>query len=214
MMMRRLRIVLLLLIATGLPCLAGGEDALEIITKLQRKYDGLNDATISFRQEMRFAVTKNEQSFRGKLWMKRGNRYRIELEEQTIVTDGVSVWSLNKPNNQLFIDKYKDDPKSLSPEKVLTRLPETYSPALVGKEKSGEEELTIVKLVPKVRSSSVKWMKVWIDTDHWLMRKAQVCDAGDNLATYLVDEMKVNSGIPDGQFTLTPPANVEVIDLR
>jgi chaperone LolA len=202
------------LLMIALPCRAGGDDAAEIIAKLQHKYDGLTDATISFTQEMQFAVTKNEQSFSGKLWMKRGNRYRIELEEQTIVTDGVSVWSLNKPNNQLFIDKYRDDPKSLSPERVLTRLPETYTPALVGKEKTGEEELTIVKLVPKVKNSAVKWMKVWIDTDRWLMRKAQICDAGENLATYRVVEMKINTGLPDAQFTFTPPATVEVIDLR
>src|ERR1700741_252727 len=126
-----------------------GDDADAVISKLQKKYDTVNDASIAFTQSVQFAVTKNEQSFSGTLLMKKGNKYRIEMEEQTIVTDGVCVWSFNKINNQVFSNKYQEDPKSFSPDKVLTNLPEKYSSTWLGKEKLGGQDLTIVKLVPK-----------------------------------------------------------------
>ena len=84
-----------------------GEDVKDIISKVQKKYDSIRDVSVVFVQDVQFGVTKAEQSFSGKLLMKKGNKYRIEMEQQTIVTDGKSVWSLNKVNNQLLIDNFK-----------------------------------------------------------------------------------------------------------
>jgi outer membrane lipoprotein-sorting protein len=71
----------------------------------------VKDAKISFTQEIKFGTTGTEQSFAGRFYMKKGNKYRIEMEDQTIVTDGESVWRYTSINNQLIIDKYREDPR-------------------------------------------------------------------------------------------------------
>src|SRR6266404_4974606 len=99
--MRNLIIVALSCLA-GLPCLAKEDRADEIIAKLQKKYDSVNDVTITFTEHVQFGATKIEQSFSGTLCVKKGKKYRVEMEEQTIVTDGQTVWSFNKTTKQLF----------------------------------------------------------------------------------------------------------------
>ena len=78
------------------------------VAKLQKKYDTINDARTEFTQEVLFGLTKAKHSFKGTMYMKKGNKYRIELEDQTLVTDGLSVWSYIKSTNQVIIDRYKD----------------------------------------------------------------------------------------------------------
>ena len=193
---------------------SAGDDAETIISKLQKKYDSIRDMSIDFTQDVRFGVTASEQTFSGKLLMKKENKYRIELEQQTIVTDGKSVWTYSKLNNQVFIDKYRNDPKSFSPDKVMTNIPANYNAAILGKETIQNSKTIIVKLIPKAGKSNIQWMKVWADDHEWLMKKIQIQDVSDNLTTYLVDSMRSNTSLSDTLFQFQVPPDVEVIDLR
>lgn len=190
------------------------EDPSKIIKRMQKKYDEIHDVTIAFKQDVVFGVTKNEQTFSGIVRMKKSNRYRIELEDQTIVTDGASVWSYSKSNNQVLVDKYKENPKSLSPENLLVNVPDEYITTILGKEKVGKQDWLILKMVPNEKTANVKWLKVWVDDDDYLMHKVQILDISDNLTTYTVNEMKINTGLGDELFQFTAPPDAEVVDLR
>ncbi len=190
-----------------------GDDAEKIISHLQKKYDGMKDATISFTQKVQFNFTKKEQTFSGKITMKRGNKYRIEVGEQTIVTDGKTVWTYSKPNKQVLVNMYQEDEETLTPDKIMTALPKEYKSEIVGEEKIGKFKTTILKLQPK-ESSTIKSMKVWVDESEWLMRQIQIQDVSDNLSTYMIDEIKMNTGVADSYFKFDAPKGVEVIDMR
>ena len=203
----------LLLILFFIPSIMFGDDAEKIISHLQKKYDGMKDATISFTQKVQFNFTKKEQTFSGKITMKRGNKYRIEVGEQTIVTDGKTVWTYSKPNKQVLVNMYQEDEETLTPDKIMTALPKEYKSEIVGEEKIGKFKTTILKLQPK-ESSTIKSMKVWVDESEWLMRQIQIQDVSDNLSTYMIDEIKMNTGVADSYFKFDAPKGVEVIDMR
>lgn len=192
----------------------GGDDAQALLSRLERKYDGMRDATLTFRQDVRYGVTKAEQSFQGKLLIKKKNRYRIELEDQTIVTNGRVVWSYTKSNQQVIVDNYKDDPRAYTPDKVLVNLPDRYTATVLGKDRLQNRSVTVLKLIPKERKSNFSWMKLWVDESDELMRQVQILDMSENLTTYVIDTLRINSGLADSQFEYQPPPGVEVIDLR
>ena len=192
----------------------GGDDAHALLSRLERKYDAMRDATLSFRQDVRYGVTKAEQSFQGKLLIKKKNRYRIELEDQTIVTNGRVVWSYTKSNQQVIVDNYKDDPRSFTPDKVLVNLPDRYTATVLGKDRLQNRPVVVLKLIPKDRKSRFSWMKLWVDENEELMRQVQILDMSENLTTYVIDTLRVNSGLADSQFEYQAPPGVEVIDLR
>jgi outer membrane lipoprotein carrier protein len=189
-------------------------DASDIVEKMEKKYGSIHDASLTFTRHVVFGVTRSEQDFSGSLRMKKGNKYRIELEDQTIVTDGVSAWTYSRINNQVFIDAYREDSLSFSPDRILVNVPENYSATLLGEEKVGTRETSILKLVPKNERSNLKWMKLWVDRDDWLMRRIQLLDVADNQTTYEVGDITLNAGISDTTFQFHPPPGVEVIDVR
>ncbi len=188
--------------------------ALELLDKLQKKYEKVNDATFMFSQTTYLPLAKVTQHVAGTIRMKKNNRYRIEMENELLVTDGVNVWRLNKVKKQVLIDKYKEDPKNLSPERLFLSIPKEYDAIRIGSEVIEKRELTIIKLTPKSESSALKSIKLWIDDDELVVRKVETINFSDAHSTYNISKFSMNAGVSDSMFIFIPPEGVEVIDLR
>jgi len=186
----------------------------EITDHLQKKYETIQDATARFTQHVKFGFSKIEQSFSGTLRMKRPNRYRVETEYQTLVTDGTTVWSFSPVNKQVLIDKYKETADSFTPEQFLLNLPANYYATLVQAEAGTDKSLITLKLVPKDDQSFIKSMKVWVDEGSWVVKKVEMLDVNDTEKIYSVLDIKINTNLKDNTFAFTAPPGTEVVDLR
>lgn len=207
---RLLTVSLLLLCAT-----ATAEDtAQEILKKVQKKYDSITDAKLTFAQRVRFEMSKVEQKVDGTLYLKKTNKYRVEYGDRTIVTNGTTVWSYSTVTNQVLVDHFKQDERSLTPERLLTASPEDYYATVVGREKLDNVEAAVLKLVPKDNQAFIRSLRLWIDTSSWLIRMAEVVDVHGKETSYSVKEARLNTGIADASFTYQIPEGAEVVDLR
>ncbi len=190
------------------------QNAQEMLENVKHKYDSIKDAEFKFSQQIRFAISKKEQTVTGTLAIKKGNKYRVETGKNTIVTDGATVWSYSTASNQVLIDKFKENERSLTPEKILSGAPKDYTPSLAGTEKLGKVQTQILKLVPKSEDSMVGTMRLWVDEATWMIKKAEIVDDNGKVTLYTVNEARINTGMPDSRFTFQVPNGVEVIDLR
>jgi len=187
--------------------------AKEIIENVQDTYDDMKDAVVTFSQAVRFKTSRSEQQTTGTLYFKKKNKHRIETEQRTIVTDGVTSWSWTPQNRQVIVSGYKEDSRSLSPERILLQAPKDYYATLVGQEKVLNETCYVLKLTPRENSGLSRSIKVWI-AKNWTIRKVEIIEAGGTVTTYTITEILMNKGIPDSRFEYTPPQGVDVIDLR
>ncbi len=210
--MRSFVIALLTCVAFAAPALA--QTAEEVLEQVRKKYDTVNDAELRFSQTVRFSMSKVEQRLDGTLLMKKGNKYRVETDEMTVVTDGETVWSYSRINNQVLIDRFKLDERSFSPERILMAAPADFSASLLGHEKVGKVETVVLKLLPATDQSFLSVLKLWVDEGDHLIRKVEMTDANGKETTYVVTEIRINSGVTDGRFTYKIPEGVETVDLR
>ena len=190
------------------------ETAEEVLEKVRQKYESIEDAQLSFSETDRFTLTTMERHVDGTLLMKKGNKYRVEFEGETIVTDGQTVWHYSASTHQVLIDRFKMDDRSLSPERILGAAPGDFEATLIGRDKVGKTEAIVLKLLPRGEHSSVKSMKLWVDDKEWFVRKAQVDDMSGKETSYVVHDAKFNSGVPDSRFTYQIPEGAETVDLR
>ena len=190
------------------------QDAQDVLEKLRKKYDSIREAEVKFSTRMKFAVAKVEQRTSGTLQFKKEHKYRVELEDQTIITDGETVWSYSAPSNQVLIDRFKLDERMMSPERILTAAPGDFSAAVISRETSGKRALLVLKLVPKGEQSTLKSMKLWVDDDEWLIRKVDMIDFNGTETVYTVSDIRLNFGLEDSRFTYQIPDSVTVVDLR
>lgn len=208
------RVGTLLLVAGTLFTLHGvaAEDPQDILQSIKKKYDSIKDAELKFLQRTRSQLSAAKQSIAGTLYIKK-QKFRVEVEGQTIITDGDTIWSYNAATKQVVIDRFKKNARALSPERILTAAPTDYSAALVGTEKIGKYATRVLQLVPNDEASLITTMKIWVD-DAWLIRKAEVTDLNGTITSYFVNELKLNANIPDSRFTYRIPKGVEAVDLR
>jgi len=209
---RALLIVLLALLLA--PDSALADDAQDVLARVRKKYDSVTDATLRFSQEVKFPLAGINQRVEGKLLLKKTNKYRVELDGQTIVTDGQTVWSYAVATNQVLIDKFKLNERMLSPERLLTTAPDEYTSRIVGKERISSMETVALLLTPRSESSSVRSLKLWVDEGTSLVRQVMLVDVNGRETQYTVRDIDINTGLDDSRFVFDIPEGVEVVDLR
>jgi outer membrane lipoprotein carrier protein len=211
-----MRIIGPVFLAFGLIGVADAQqpDVKDVTQRIQRRYETIEDATARFSQHVKFGYSKIEQNFSGTLMMKKPNRYRIESEHQTLVTDGTTVWSYSPVNKQVIVDRYKENQNSLSPEQFLLNLPSNYYASILGSDQADGTSLVALRLVPKDDQSFVRSMKVWVEKETWVVRKVELVDVNDTQTVYTVHDVRLNTNIQGSAFAFSPPSGTEVVDLR
>ena len=189
--------------------------ASEVLAKVQDRYAALEDASADFTQTVSFKYAKIEQTFTGTVMMKKGNKYRIESQQQTIVTDGRTVWAYTPVNGQVLIDSYRENTSAFSPERFLVGLPRNFRATYIDDNTSGSGSNVVLKLEPKQDSQKfVKSLKVWVDPGNWSITRVEYFDLNETRTVYSLSGVQFNREIADKQFTFSIPAGVEVVDLR
>ena len=213
-MKKLLSIVFVLLVHTAF---AQDVSPTEVLEKVQKRYTSLNDASAKFSQKVSFKYAKIEQSFTGTVKMKKGNRYRIESQQQTLVTDGKTVWLYTPSTKQVLIDTYKNDPRTFSPDRMLLGLPKNFQATLLNEDASSAGADYVLKLAPKANTESTrlfKSLKIWVAEKDWSLRKLEYIDLNETRTVYTLSALQFDAGVPDDVFRFTAPANVETVDLR
>jgi len=192
---------------------AGTPTASEIIKNVQRNYDATNDAVVHFTQTTMLPFSKLSKTTKGILYLKKGNKYRIETGNNIIVTDGKTTWTYMPDSKQVVIDNYRDDKSTINPDKFLLDVPSDYYAVLLNALQTDEDTAYTLRLTPKSDNSFVRSIKIVV-TGSWTVHSAEVSDMNDNKYTYIVDELKINSGLPDSEFQFAPPKDAQIVDLR
>jgi outer membrane lipoprotein carrier protein len=186
----------------------------DVTDHMQNRYEMIDDATASFAKHVKLGFSDLEQTYSGKIMIKKPSKLRMEAENETIVTDGITVWLYSPVNNQVIVDKYKENQNSISPENFLLNLPQNYYGTLLALGKEKDMPTATVKLVPKNDRSFVKSVKIVVEQGTWNVRTITVLDVNDTETTYTIKDLKLNTNLNDKTFVYTPPPGVEVVDLR
>ena len=216
-----LRVVLLqaaglvALLLTVPPRTAAQDNPQEVMESVRKKYDTIRDAELRFTQHTRFPRSTLEQRVKGTLYLKKERKYRIETDEQIVVTDGETVWSYSVANHQVLIDRFKPNDRSFSPERILGGGgTEEYAATVRGREKTGSIECIVLKLLPRGEGSLVSSLRLWVDPSDWLVRKAEITDMNGKVTTYTLSDFTLNPGLADSRFVFQIPEGAEVVDMR
>jgi outer membrane lipoprotein carrier protein len=187
--------------------------ASEIVKNIQENYNRTNDAVIEFSETVVLPLSKLTQTTSGTLYLKKGNRYRIETKDKIFVTDGKTSWAYTPSTKQVVIDNFRDDKNTVSPEKFLLSVPSNYYVVLISSNVSNTDTTYTLRLTPKNDNSFIRSIKLVVG-GNWTVRSAEVSDMNDAQYTYTVKDLKLNTGLPDSKFEFVPPEGAQIIDLR
>jgi outer membrane lipoprotein carrier protein len=210
-----LKVKIWIILALSCTIAVSAESISKIIKELQKKYEQIENLTADFNQIEQFNLTGTENVTSGKIYIAGGIKFRLETDDQTVVTDGKTVWTYSLMNNQVLIDRAKEGEGSLLPRDLLFKYPRDYYATLLEETKINNDTYYCVKLDPKEGIHGyIKTMKMWIHTKSYIISKMEYTDFNNNVSLFEIRKADTVTKLPDSLFIFVPTADMQVVDLR
>lgn len=186
----------------------------EIVQRIRRAYERVTTFQATFDQTFEWKLAATTQQMHGRFSMKKPNRFRIETDVQTVVTDGRTVWSYSPATRQVIINDYDPASMPLRPDNFLFAFPDERQITYVHDERLDGADCHVVDVVPRDSTLGIQTMRVWVDNRTWTARKVQYESVGHDITTYILKEIRLNASLPDTLFSFTVPPGTDVVDFR
>jgi outer membrane lipoprotein-sorting protein len=152
----------------------------------------------------------------GEVWIE-GDKYRLVLGDYTIISDGVTVWTVDTEMGECYIDDAEEiAADGMDPAKMFTIWETGFRKVWKGEVTVGGEELVRVDLYPEDEGSSFHTIQVLIDEARLQVAQLTVKGRDGSDVVYLVTSFLTDVEIPSGSFGFDPTAHpgVQLIDNR
>src|ERR1700761_4387368 len=90
-----------------------------ILNGVSEKYKSFTSVKAEFTIKTEDGTGKTTDNQAGTLYVK-GNKFKLELNNQQIVCDNVTIWTYLKDANELQINTYEPDENTISPSQIFT----------------------------------------------------------------------------------------------
>lgn len=197
------------------PAIAGALDADDVVDKVQARYDATEDFVAEVVQEMTVASLGKTITSKGTVAFKKPGRMRwefLEDEPQVIVADGKTLWFYQPDEQQVFKAPFDTAFRSTTPISFLTGvgdIDEDFTVTLDGESDDGS--LLYLLLVPKVESSDVGRLRLFVTSESLDIRGAEIHDPLGNVSRLEFRGVRRNIELDDARFEFEIPDGVDII---
>jgi outer membrane lipoprotein-sorting protein len=178
----------------------------QTLANVQTKYKSIHDFSADFSQ------SGGGASMRGKVYYQKEEKYRIELKNMTIVSDGKTMWSYNKKQNKVVVSQPEESSKQFSLKKLLIEDPKNQKVEALKNEHVGGEYCSVIKILPQKKGAGFEYMKIWAN-DQSLPRRIEVSQGGIPMS-FELSNYKLNQNLSGSKFTFTAPKGCNIVDIR
>ena len=168
--------------------------ATEVLNRTRSKVDKLQDMTVTFRKSMKMNSGRSlGNGYTGKL-MSKGKRYRISVQNQTVISNGLYQWAINDLDEEVIISRIEED-QNFTPDRLFRLSQDDMRSKYHGLEGG----LHKIEMIPNKRENYFKTY-LWIGTKD-LPQKMAVYNRNGSIITYDVKDIQYNTGLSDSKFT-------------
>jgi len=189
------------------------EDILKGVSKKYQSYKSVK-ATFVITLENPKDNTKDEQ--KGTICLK-GDKYKLEVAGQDIVSDGKTRWTFVKDANEVQIDNLKIDENAITPANIFTMYEKGFLFKFVGEQNEKGMIYQLVELVPiDPKKKNIFKVKLSINKNDKFITTAKLFDKNGTIQTIAVDKLTPDACDDDSiySFNAAKYPGAEVIDLR
>jgi outer membrane lipoprotein-sorting protein len=201
------------MVCLTLPVWAASAD--DVIKEVQKTYTSIKEVTADYQQNFVWEMAGESVENAGKIWAKEGSKFRIDNQDQTIVTDGKTLWTLSKVNKQVMIDEYnrnnRDNPFIRS---FMDDYLNNYKASLMGKEKIDGRDHFVLELVAINPDEFNRKVTIWVDNKTNYMTRIVQTDINGNKRIYTFSNIQTGVDLNDDLFEMDIPEGYEAVDMR
>jgi len=191
----------------------------ELVAAVESTYGDVQSLQADFVQVVRSAG--GEQKTKGRVVLKRPRLMKWDSTKEPggtlFVSDGQKMWIYSPTDKQVLV--YNDLSQaggglSIDLLDSLEDLDEHFTVSFAGKGAGVKKNAFVVKLSPKTDESPYKEVRLVLSKKKYELHQAILVDQFGTETEFTFSQVKLNPKIEDAEFTFTPPAGVETIDVQ
>jgi len=162
---------------------------------------------------------QEEYQIEGKIWVQ-GNKYRLILEDQIVVSNGETIWNYvpSLKEVQIYNEQTETsdrDMASFSPIQLLHLYEHGFVPIACQQIIIDKIQYDQVKLLAKEKGSDVRQLILVIDRASHQIKSMQVLEKDGIVHNFNIMNLAIQAKLKDTYFEFQMPTEpVEVVDLR
>ena len=190
--------------------------ALAILEAMSAKYKSFT----AFKANIVYSLVNESEgvneNFSGEITIK-GDKFFLVMDEQTVITDGNTVWTYLSDVNEVNIDNYNPDNGDISPSMIYTAYQSGYKYLFLEEISTGSNVYEIVDLVPEdAKNNQYFKVRMEISKNDRTLKSWTMFDKSGNSYKYNITKFDPSLDPSDSFFVfdVTKYKDIEVIDLR
>lgn len=184
----------------------------KLLKQVEDVYAELDNVCADFTQTFYWSLTEETQIVKGKICAKGGDRFKIETDEQLVVTDGKTLWTRRKSGNQVIID-HAENAANDNPfiKNFMAKYLRDYN---ASEDAASTKDTPCVLLTAKTDDLFVSQLRLWIDDKSKLITKIEQLDLNENTTTFELENIDVSAQLVNKDFVYIPASDADIVDMR
>ncbi len=198
-----------------IPFSAAAQDVETIIQAVQEEYERTQDIQAAFTQIAVIKSLSKPKESQGKVYFKKPGKMRWEYtspDQQLLVSDGTTMWFYVAEDEQVIVQNAEDAYGSRTPITFLSGMGKLqrdfYIKQLPSPESRSDYKL---ELLPKQPQPDVAKLILTVDSTTFRIVHTAVYDPYGNTTDVYLNDIQVNTGLPDEMFLFDIPEGIDVI---
>lgn len=210
--MPRLSAVLPVLLALVMPLSAPAQPRLTL-DEVRTAYRDMGGLEAAFTQVVGSGFGNDSTRVTGRVVLS-GNKYRVEMPGQTVVTNGTTTWIYSPADSQVVVNDAASADGPITPESFLAASAQNYE---VRERRTADRDGTphvVLRLAAATDTARFETAALWVRASDRVVTRLRATDRDGATFDLRLRDITVSAALPDSTFVFDPPSDVEVIDLR
>ena len=208
------RTLIFILLTLSIHSYAQDEKSNEILQQLSINTKAYKNIDVDFDFNFENKTQKISENQKGNIKIN-ATKFRLELNQQIIISDDTTQWIYLKESNELQIMEYDSLDDMISPNKLFTIYEEGYKNTYVELKNESGITLHIIDLFP-IESNAFQKIQLQINSEKIQLHNIILFDKNGGSFTYLITKFSTDNNLDDNLFKFNSEEypEIEIIDLR
>ncbi len=186
-----------------------------ILNAMSQKYRTMKAFKADFAQTLENPSAKVKETMAGNILVS-GEKYRLGVSGQEIISDGTLMWTVLKDANEVTITESDAEAEAMAPSKIFDMYKKGYKYSFAGTETVEGSKYDVIELAPEDRKNPIYKVRLYISQKDKTLKSWQMFRNNGNRYTYTIKNFQANPTLASDAFTFNKAKykGVTVVDLR
>lgn len=191
------------------------KQASEVLDEVIAKTNSYTSMKLQFTYKMENPGANINETTNGSALVS-GNKYRLEVAGQTIISDGKTVWTVISDAEEVQVNDASEGDDVFTPTKLLSNYNKEYKSKMIPKVTTLHgKNVYALELTPNAKKSYDK-VNLYIEKEKMQLYAIEIFDQNGSKYTYKITKFETNTPVNDKSFIFSDKEfpGYYVIDMR